>query len=198
VRNYVEIFFGLVNYQADPNPPNPPLPLVLYFQAPDQEDLNAQIADFIASLTGIYSYVSQVNPLGSRYFLLDKANASLHIAATNAQFWWENPLALQSVESPRGKAWTDNDGNVRRPPPSEGGTGKKDRTKTASNVRISALSYLELLLGTWELGTTSQGRRLGGVLVPARWIDQLIAIIGKLKAGKITSDQALNLLQKIS
>jgi len=63
--------------------------------------------------------------------------------------------------------------------------------KKGGNTQISVLAFLELTLSRWILGATTQGRLLGGLLVPARFIDQLTAIIEDLKARKITTQKAM-------
>ena len=70
--------------------------------------------------------------------------------------------------------------------------------KGSGHLTLAGLTYLELILAQWILGETSQGRRLGGVLVPQRWIDQLTKIIADTKAGRITQAEALVKFAKIS
>ncbi len=195
MRNYIQQFYARIDWDVDINPPNPVIPEHDFLMNGTDAELQQSIDLFIADLTpNPVNENIRVTERGPIYWLLDKANLDLILqyAAFDSLASDPRPVWLyQGSKTPR-SGWTDEAGVDRKPPPSEK-TGAKP-TEKVENVQLDALSYLELLLATWELGITSQGRRLGGVLVPARWIDTLIKAIADLKAKKITPAQALAII----
>ena len=142
------------------------------------------------NLQGSGYTILDVSILGKRWFELNKHNFDQLLEHVSAQQYWNNgeDIALVVKKNPRPAGFNSKTEKK----------GAQQKSGKVGKLIVSDLTYLELVLSQWILGETSQGRRLGGVLVPQRWIDQLTKIIADLKAGKITGEVAIAKLAKIS
>jgi len=201
MRNYVYLFFGRIDYH---NTAFPAATGFTYLTGADYDDCVERMGAEASILESDNTIDSQVVQ-GAKYLLLDKPNLVM-ITSQCAYALWANPDDDPEIanvlrdDSPRDVTWIDELGNTRGIGGGSAGRDANNRPRSSFRTKpitLSALGYLELLVATWELGSTSQGRRLGGTLVPARFIDQLLSIINRLKAGKITNQQALDLAAKI-
>lgn len=164
------------------------------------------VGNFAANNWRIYKNMGdliddEANFQGSIYLVLDKglvtAMASLAFvpflnnpANNGMEFFRKGTFAFNGPGNTPRDGWIGSEGHDHFAPPSDK-PAKSRRRSGGVNVTIDVLEYLTLLLQTWLLGSTTQGRRLGGTLVPQRFIETLMRVIKELEAKQITPDKAL-------
>jgi hypothetical protein len=200
MRNYVRFFWAKINYNANPNPPNPVVPEVEYIMGQTQPELDTLVQAALADLkTDPINQDFVVTNKGNLYFLMDKENLSLLLANPGLsamqlidQFNTYPSYVYSGPDNTPRDGWTDVDGVKRKPPPSD--KPVKVVTFTSKNVlgkqTVQLSLYLELLLGTWETGISIlKNDQVTVVTAPKRWLDWLQKLIDDYLAKKVTPTQ---------
>jgi len=174
MRNYVKVNWIKGDVYDDTNT----YILTVYGYQPDAD---AQLAAYMANQSPLWTM--QKSDAGSHYLLVSKGwvlaylKLSGPLATCVSKFVFDAIHASETSivggdDSPRESQWGYK---------SEGGGGYSPKTSAGKpgTIRITLLSYLYLLLNTWEGVAAGRGGRnvpgTGGV--PKRWIDWLTLLI---------------------
>ena len=191
LRNYVQLFFGVVFYNNIANPP-PNFPL--FDVKGSLEELNAELDLIEADITPPQE-VRGREVLGSRYVLLDKYNVQNMIGTGYlVPLMQGTPGGMQAVDQQTGfiypdngdtprNGWKDGTGVTHKAPPTD------KRTKVTGSKRVAPETLIQSLL------TFLQTLILAGEKnVPGSLTAQLITFIQNLKLGRPINEAKLNLL----
>lgn len=182
MRNYIQAFFGSVDWLDGGMNPG-----TSYLVDETVANIALGITELSQSLTNNGFTVTGSAQLGPRYYLCDKASVLNMLVNIGAGALWNFPIPAQFQDpgTPR-NGYTDVDGNVRRPPPSD----KPSRTRQTANVLAPAafavLEQLQTLANSLLKSTDAGQRRIGGIILYE---------VGLAVSGRKTLSAALSFLE---